>query len=130
MWGRLAVLFIVMVLMITAALAIGAKVIKPYVQASQMAKDLADTNSQIAQADAQNAAYARRLAYLQTPQGKVTEARSLGYMFPGEVAVVVEGTPGKLSESPIPTPAPPAPSLWTRIRLFWRSLQLTGRHDG
>jgi hypothetical protein len=126
MWGRIAVLACVVVLLLMATLAIGAKVIKPFVEASKMSRELSDTNRQIAEADAQNAAYYRRLAYLQTPQGKVTEARSLGYMWPGEVAVVVEGTPGQLNESPVAPPQPPAPTFWQRLRNICHSLSLSG----
>lgn len=76
---------------------------------------------QIAQTDEQNDAYKRRLAYLQTNQGEMAEARNLGYLVHGEVPVVVDGTPGALSEAPMIQPPPSSPTLMSRLRSFWRS---------
>jgi cell division protein FtsL len=122
MWARIGLLSLVLGLLLLIAVAVIAKAIAPYQEAHGMRQQLADTNRQIAQTDAENAAYQRRLAYLQTPEGKTTEARKLGYLRPNEVAVVVEGTPGEFSEAQPTVPRTPPPTLLGRIRQYWRSL--------
>jgi hypothetical protein len=122
MWARIGLLSFVTGLLLLIAIAVVAKAIAPYREASGMRRQLADMDRQIAQTDAQNAAYQRRLAYLQTPEGKTTEARKLGYLRPNEVAVVVEGTPGEFSEAQPVVPQTPPPTLLGRIRQLWRSL--------
>jgi len=110
----------ILVLLLVAG-AIVAKAIRPYAQVSDLKAQLKDINHQIAQTDQQNAAYNRRLAYLQTPQGEMSEARSLGYIVHGEVPVVVYGTPGALSETPLPQPRPTPPTAMSRFRNWLRS---------
>jgi hypothetical protein len=122
MWARIALLSGTVLVLLLIAVAIVAKAIRPYAEASDLKSQLAVLNRQIAQTDDENAAYKRRLAYLQTPQGEMTEARSLGYLVPGEVPVVVDGTPGALSEGPLPTEHPAPPTLMSRLRSFWHSL--------
>jgi hypothetical protein len=122
MWARVALLTGAVALLVTVAVAIVAKVFEPYLKANGQSEQLASLNRQIAQTDADNAAYQRRLTYLNTREGVIAEARRLGYHEPGEVAVVVTGTPGVLDETPATPPTPPAPTLMARMRHFWHSL--------
>lgn len=114
----------ILVLVLVAG-AIVAKAIRPYAEVRDLKAQLSGINQQLAQTDQQNAAYTRRLAYLQTSQGEMAEARSLGYLVHGEVPVVVDGTPGALSETPITQPHPATPTFMSRLKGFWRSI--TGR---
>lgn len=125
MWARIGLLSGTLLVLLLIAVAIVAKAIRPYAEASQLQGQLAGLNRQVAATKEQNADYQRRLAYLRTPQGEMTEARSLGYLVPGEVPVVVDGTPGALSETPLATPPPSKPSFMSSLRIFLRSI--TGR---
>ena len=67
------------------------------------------TRRQIADLDHQNADLRRRIAYLQTDEGKTTEARKMGFVKPGEIPIVVEGqTPPDTAPSLAPAPTSPA----------------------
>jgi cell division protein FtsL len=119
--ARIALLSVIMVTLVVVAVAIVAKAVRPYVEASQLKGQLSTLNRQLAQTDEQNDAYKRRLAELQTTQGQITEARGLGYIIRGEHPVVIDGSPGALSEAPLPRPLPPSPTLMSRLRGFWQS---------
>lgn len=120
--ARIALLSVVMIALVLVAVAIVAKAVRPYVETADLKGQLSTLNGQIAQTDAQNAAYERRLSDLQTPQGQIAEARSLGYIMRGEHPVVIDGSPGALSEAPLPQPAQSTPSMMSRLRGYWRSL--------
>ncbi|MGO8670972.1 MAG: FtsB family cell division protein [Capsulimonadaceae bacterium] len=109
-------------LLLAMSVALIAKAIEPYREGSVMRAELAQTDRQIAEADAENDAYRRRLAYLNTPAGITAEARKLGYVKPGEVAIVVEGTPGQFSETTRVDEVRPEPSLADRMRSFLNSI--------
>lgn len=118
MWARIAMLSAAIGVLLLIAVALVAKAVHPFTEANTMQNQLSATNDQIAEIDAQNAAYQRQLNYLKTPAGQEAEARQLGYLRPGEIAVVLAGTPGDLQETSNVAPHPPAPSLMGRIRRF------------
>lgn len=122
--ARMILLSCAILVLLLVAGAIVAKALRPYAQVSDLKAQLSDINRQIAQTDQQNAAYNRRLAYLQTPQGEMAEARNLGYLVHGEVPVVVDGTPGALSETPLAQPRSAPPTFMTRVRNWFRSFNV------
>jgi len=73
------------------------KVWHPYGLNRKLQQDLTQTRVQLEAVRQDNARQMRRMEYLRTPQGKVAEARSLGYHLPGEV-------PLRLQEPPAPKP--------------------------
>lgn len=122
MWARLALLSGAIVLLIVIAVAIVAKAIRPYREASQLKQQLMVMDKQIADTEAQNAAYQRRLDYLKTKEGIAAEARKLGYTRPGEVAIVVVGSPGGWKETPPPVTTPHSHGFLSTISQYWHSL--------
>jgi cell division protein FtsL len=120
--ARIALLSAALIALVVVAFAIVAKAVRPYVEAHDLNAQLTVLNRQIAQTDEQNAAYQRRIAYLQTPEGEMAEARNLGYLVKGEHPVVIDGTPGALNEAPMAPVTPSSPNLMGRLRGFWRSL--------
>jgi len=69
--------------------AIIAKGAKPYLISHGEAKEIGQVKQQIAQAEAESRALKKKIGYLQTPQGKEAEARKLGWVKEGEIAVVL-----------------------------------------
>lgn len=67
-----------------------AKAIKPYRISYVESREIADVRNQIAQAEADNKRLKEDIEYIQKPEGKMVEARKLGFVKEGEVAVVVE----------------------------------------
>lgn len=110
--------------MLTAvAVALVAKAIRPYREASIQSSQLADSNQRIQNIDADNAALRRRIAYLQTSEGEMSEARKMGYLRPGEIPIVVEGAATPWSDAPVqPSPSPAQNDFRDRARNFWRTL--------
>lgn len=72
------------------------KISKPYVISYGESKEVRDIRKQIAVATADNQQLKRDISYLGTAQGKEAEARKLGWVKKGEVALVVQ-QPGKSS---------------------------------
>lgn len=98
---------IVNVLTIAAAIlvvgAVAYKVAKPYRVAHTEGREIEQINRQIAHEEALRKDLNKQIDYLQTPAGMESEARKLGWVKEGEVAVVVDDTkkaptPEKASE--------------------------------
>jgi cell division protein FtsL len=85
----LTALAIAGVLFITGAV-IG-KAVKPYLVGYGENREIAQITDQIAQEEAQRRDLKRQIRHVQTPAGMEAEARKLGWVKEGEVAVVVEG---------------------------------------
>ncbi len=88
-WARLGLLGLACIVLLAAAFAVVAKVIRPYQQGRELHEQVAVLRMQLAAKQADNLDYERKLAYLKTPEGVATEARKLGYVRPGEIPVVV-----------------------------------------
>ena len=102
LWARLALLLGVIVVSVFFAISLVAKAVRPYREASIQSVQLAATRQESDSLVAQNASLERRIRYLQTPDGIASEARSYGYLRPGERPLMVK------LESPVPPPNPPA----------------------
>lgn len=126
MWARLGLLALSCAILIGAAVAIVAKVIRPYQQGREMRAQVASLNMQIASKQMENAEYERKLAYLKTPEGVATEARKLGYVRPGEIPVVVTNSSPAGDLSVVGQQAAPPPSTADRARTLFNSI-LGGR---
>jgi len=66
------------------------KAARPYLISHAESKEISEINRQIAEANAENRALKKEIAYLSTPEGKEAEARKLGWVKAGEVAIVIE----------------------------------------
>ena len=115
--------------LVTVAVGLVAKAIRPYSVAGAQASQLAETRHQVALLDTQNAELARRIALLNTTGGVITEARKMGYLKPGEIPFVVEtsasqdkGIGGGGIRPPAPVPTLPKP----HSRLHGLLRRLTG----
>jgi len=95
MWARLGMLAVVIAVLVLLAFTMVAKAIRPYREASVQNTQLSETRRQSSALEAENALLARRIAYLKTPGGVASEARSMGYLRPGEIPIVVEIAPGQ-----------------------------------
>ncbi len=76
-------------------LAVGAvigKGAKPYLVGHTENREIAQINRQIAQETARHKSLDKQIGYVQTPAGMESEARKLGWVKEGEVAVVVDDT--------------------------------------
>lgn len=81
--------FLVLII-ITAAWLIMAKITKPYRISYMESREIADIRNQIKQAELDNKRLKQDIDYIKKPEGKMVEARKLGFVKEGEVAVVVE----------------------------------------
>ena len=70
--------------------AVISKAAKPYLISCGESREIAAVKKEIAEACAENRALKGNIAYLSTPRGKEAEARKLGWVKEGEVALVVE----------------------------------------
>jgi len=100
--------------------ALVAKIIRPYREASLQKQDLASTRTKVAALDEQNRQLRKRIAYLNTREGMEREARGLGYTLPGEVPVFVE--PSALPKATEPVPRPVDQSTAAKLNRFWSRL--------
>lgn len=66
------------------------KMAKPYVVGHREGKEIAEIKRQIAEAESENRELKAAIEYLSTPAGVEVEARKLGWVKKGEIAVVVE----------------------------------------
>ncbi|MHB0911926.1 MAG: FtsB family cell division protein [Armatimonadota bacterium] len=67
-----------------------AKIAHPYLISYSESKDIVQVRKEIAEARAENSTLKRDMDFLKTPQGREAEARKLGWVKPGEIALVVE----------------------------------------
>jgi cell division protein FtsB len=125
LWARLGLLLAVIVALVFFAAALVAKAARPYREAGVQTRQLAELRRQGDQVAAENAALERHIAYLETPEGEASEARSYGYLRPGERPLVVKGLTAPPAGDAPPPAAAPAPSQGGAVRRFWR--HLTGR---
>lgn len=120
LWARLSLLLAVIVVSIFFSISLVAKAIRPYREASVQSSQLAATLHQNAQVTLENADLQRRIQYLKTPDGIASEARTYGYLRPGERPIMVQGL--DQPESPI-VPVASAPAAHgAAARRFWHHL--------
>jgi cell division protein FtsB len=118
-WARLGLLGLACCVLLAAAFAIVAKVIRPYQQGRELREQVDVLRTQLAAKQAENVEYESKLAYLKTPEGVATEARKLGYVRPGEIPVVVTNSTQSDDASLSAVQAsPPA----DRSQGFWRAI--------
>lgn len=123
--ARLTLLGLTFIVLILATVGLVAKAIRPYHESSLQTHQLAQTRSQVAELDVENNAIRRRIAYLKTSEGIVTEARKAGYLKPGEIPFVVEGQTSLQTTPPLAAPTASVPAARPgRMRRIW--LRLTG----
>ena len=79
------------IVMVGAVIAKGAR---PYLISHGEAKEIAQVKRQIAQAESENRVLKKGIGYLRTPRGMEAEARKLGWVKEGEIAVVLEEPEG------------------------------------
>jgi len=99
------------------------KAIRPYREARAQTGQMNVTRGQIAALDRQNATLRRRIAYVATDEGKITEARKMGYVKPGEIPIVVEGSApasSNLTYTPPSSPVRPHSQGGSKVRPLWR----------
>ena len=108
LWARLALLTGVIVVSIFFAISLVAKALRPYHEVGIQSDQLAATRLQSAALVAQNADLTRRIRYLQTTDGIASEARSYGYLRPGERPIMVKGLTMPTAPAVLSVAAPPA----------------------
>jgi len=100
---RTFLMFACLALTIFIVKAMVAKAVRPYWINHNEKKESADIQKQIAQAKAENLAFKQEIIHLGTPEGKEEEARKLGWVKQGEVAVVVpDSGPSPFASEPLP----------------------------
>lgn len=90
--ARTAVVLAIGAFILLAVGAVIAKAARPYLITYNEAREIEQIKRQIAEAEAENKALREDIAYLQTKRGKEVEARKLGWVKKGEIAVIVEPT--------------------------------------
>jgi hypothetical protein len=119
-WARLTLVGLGLLVVGMALGALVGKIARPHQEVTALQSQLDSVNGQLAQKNAENADYRRRIAYVNTPEGVATEARQYGYVKPHEVPVVVaDSVPVWSAPAPLPQAAPPAPSFSERIVGLW-----------
>jgi len=125
LWARAALSVGIIAVSVFLAACLVAKAVKPYREASRQRVQLAETRRQSEMLATQNVQLERRVAYLRTPDGVVSEARRMGFLRPGEYPIVVEGLKGhsEPGQSQFETGAfaPSAPQS-SPLRRFWQHL--------
>jgi len=122
LWARLALLLGVIVVLVFFAISLVAKALRPYREASVQSGQLSSTRRQSDALVAQNASLERRIRYLQTSEGIASEARSYGYLSPGERPLMVNGLEPPASPPAPPAAAPPAARSGGAANRFWHHL--------
>ncbi|HUV05380.1 MAG TPA: septum formation initiator family protein [Armatimonadota bacterium] len=107
--------------------AIIAKGARPYLISHGEAKEIAQIKQQIAQSEAEKRALKKNIEYVQTPQGKEAEARKLGWVKEGEIAVVLEAPQGSEGANGQPSDSAKRESFWQAAG--YRVLSLFVRTD-
>ncbi len=109
LWARLALLLGVIVVLVFFAIGLVAKAARPYHEAGIQSDQLAVTRRESAALVAQNVDLARHIRYLQTADGIASEARSYGYLRPGERPIMVKGLAAPAAPAaPAAVATPPA----------------------
>lgn len=127
LWPRLALLAVLLVVLTVAAVGLVAKISRPYREANRQAGQLDATRRSTEALNRENERLSRRIASLQTREGIAGEARKIGFLRPGEIALVI---PGVSSDAALPASlAPAAPSAPAKLSLadrahgFWQRLR-------
>ena len=120
LWARLSLLLAVIVVSVFFAISLVAKAIRPYREASVQKSQLTETLRQNAQITLENADLQRRIQYLKTQDGIASEARSYGYLRPGERPIMVQ-SPVQPELFPAPEATAPA-AHGNAARRFWHHL--------
>lgn len=123
LWARVGMAVAVIVVSIFLAINLIAKAARPYREAGIQKSQLSATVQRSDALATENAALARRIMYLKSPQGIASEARKMGYLRPGEIPMVVEGS----AERSLDRTVPAAPRLLPSrsgdpIRKFWSQM--------
>jgi len=124
LWARLGLLLGVIVVLVFFTIGLVAKAARPYREAGIQSDQLAATRRESAALVAQNTDLARHIRYLQTTEGIASEARSYGYLRPGERPIMVKGLAAPAPPAPAPA-APVSPAASGRpgaAGRFWRHL--------
>ena len=124
LWARLALLLGVIVVSVFFAISLVAKAVRPYREAGLQSDQLLTTRRESAALVAQNADLTRHIRYLQTTDGIASEARSYGYLRPGERPIMVKGLTAPSESSVLPPAAlpPPARGSGGAAGRFWHHL--------
>ena len=122
LWARLALLLGVIVVSVFFSISLVAKAIRPYREAGIQSGQLATTQRDSAALVAQNADLTRRIRYLQTSDGIASEARSYGYLRPGERPIMVKGLETSTAPVSAPVVVPPAAQDGGAAGRLWRHL--------
>jgi len=99
------------------------KVARPYVISYTESKERSDIQRQIAQAEAENHALKQEIVHLDTPEGKEAEARKLGWVKQGEIAVVVPN----VGPSPFDGEPLPRPTFWDQLGIRMAGVFVKGK---
>ena len=92
LWARAGMAVGIIVVSVFLAISLIAKGVRPYREAGIQKSQLGATLQRSDALATENAALARRIVYLKSPQGIASEARKIGYLRPGEIPMVVEGS--------------------------------------
>lgn len=122
LWARLALLLGVIVVLVFFAIGLVAKAARPYREVGVQSDQLAATRRESAALVAQNADLTRRIRYLQTTDGVASEARSYGYLRPGERPIMVKGLTAPAAPAASPEAAPQAARDGGAAGRFWHHL--------
>ena len=120
LWARLALLLGVIVVSVFFAISLVAKAVRPYREASRQTDQLTTARRQSDALLAENADLERRIHYLRTSGGIASEARSYGYLRPGERPIVVKDLEAPAAPVPPASTALPAPG--SAAGRFWHHL--------
>jgi len=122
LWARLTLLLGVIVVSVFFSISLVAKAIRPYREAGIQSVQLATAQRDSAALVAQNADLTRRIRYLQTSDGIASEARSYGYLRPGERPIMVKGLESPAASIASPMAARPAAQGGGAVGRFWHHL--------
>lgn len=94
-----------------------AKLTKPYLISHGESKQIEEIEKQIAELEADNKKLREEIDYIKSPRGIEIEARKLGWVKEGEVAIVVENK--ALTVNPVQPRTEKKESGWSA---FWRKI--------
>ena len=106
LWSRLALLLAVIIVLVFFAIGLVTKAVRPYREASLQSRQLMATRQESDTLAAENAELTRRIQYLKTSDGIASEARTYGYLRPGERPIMVKDMPQTAAPQDAPTAAP------------------------
>lgn len=125
-FGRYLRMFLMLACLALAFLIVRAMVMKaarPYLISYNESKERSEIQKQIAQAEAENRGLKRDIIYLDTAEGKEAEARKLGWVKTGEVAVVVP----QVGKSPFDGEPLPQPTFWDHFGIRMAGMFVKGK---